>query len=295
MELLPQQDRERTVVFVTDQDQQDTLAFDQTRKLVFPNAVRRLCSWHKIVKELLSIKGTKRTKGFREQQWQTIHTCLFYITSAVNTEEEARYVLKQVHSALASTEFRSRNGLGQTACEAISHWIQNSFETQLEHLAAHNFRGRRCFGVRTTTWSESENSSIKRHAAGVRPHMSLDRSAYALSQVEQQRLRKRKRKADHGATTAPVGNNSTMLSVEGCTRKGCEKLTEQYGLKDRLACMRNPRVETVVWVKGKKPSKYLFLVQHKIYYSVALRHTLHFTTLTCCCDVSGHQQLKENR
>jgi hypothetical protein len=150
---------------------------------------------------------------------------------------------------LSTPEFRAKKGLGAVACDAISLWIKNSFESQFKHLSSDNFRGVRCFGVRTTTWSESENSTIKRHNAGVRPHMSLDRSAHALSQVEEQRSRKRKRRADHGALTVPGRNNSALVSVEGATRQCSECLTGEYQLRTNYACMLDPHVESVVWVK----------------------------------------------
>lgn len=155
---------------------------------VFPRAIVGGCGWHIVDRSWQRYIGAARNV-IRKVNWakwdsvqKMIHRFIYSLMKRGSVEDEEEYeVAKQVlFDFIKGPLVRQVCDGNQVFIQRIIEWLENNVLPH-ENLFLHFRRkGHRHFGVAHSSPHEGTNFGMKSHSAGVKPTMSMDKSASAM-------------------------------------------------------------------------------------------------------------------
>ena len=175
---------------------EDVLCYEEfeaaIRAGVFPNGKHRLCKWHKINRNYAvpARKFVERDSAADMGFISLVSDWLYSFCDSIETEEEETFHLSELERRVqASTDVSPR--LRSFTLE----YLCKSFRPVLHRLCYRHFMFTPEGDVGSNSFSESENSALKRDHSGPRPQQSVATAQFAIQSHERVRHRSTVREA----------------------------------------------------------------------------------------------------
>ena len=233
-------------VIVTDQDGElnDVIGSNIGPGKVFPNAVHRLCAWHKLDRNLTNkspftglLASDEMKSPDAKAEWNAVVTWLWTLCRLPETEDESNLLLTLLDCYLDEDNSNHRGSLSSQLKTKVRDFITKSFEDKQHKLFAHNFFDFRDFGKITSSLVEAENSAAKRHSYAPTPMDNIDTAQQKMEERTLQRHRERRRRSADGLTSLPASEEHRDATVTELTKYASDRLWEQHRLASSYSCM----------------------------------------------------------
>jgi len=202
--LLPVEALARIQIFLTDGDDKEYEPFVQLLHNLYPQARHGLCMFHLIERGLLRKKiyesrlddeGKKTLKALKQWMWSWSRDVESDAEFAASYHLFLHWLsLPHIVRALTPANVAAvKSYLCTSMLPLRAKWVNTT--------ARHHTR---TFQQRTTNHVESENSVLKSSSTGPKPNSSIDKSAESIANLNNARLRKKKRKASASLDELPT-------------------------------------------------------------------------------------------
>ena len=254
--LLNKEALEKVQVVITDQDGQINQALeDHTGPgTPFPNATPRLCSWHKLDRNLVMhrdfrglIDKVEREHDKNHAEWNALVTWLWQLCKAPETEYEGNLMVLLLELYLDGDSPSHRGSVGKQLIKKLREFMVENFNPVREKLMPYPFHLLLCFDRISSQIAEVENAALKGHCYAPTPKDSIDTMHSKVAVRTKQRNREKRHHANRELNAVPSCPEIREKTVLQVTRKANEVLQEQYDLSEDLCvCIVS---ESRAWVK----------------------------------------------
>lgn len=217
---------------------------------VFPESSHGLCVWHLINRGLKENVRTGRLAGNAKKNayYDAFSRWLYSFSEYIESPEEC-----QVSSALLCHWLKSsdvQEVLGVSLANECLAFFTKSFEPHMDKIVYFRRMNIRSLGLRTSSHSEVENSSMKRYGLGPRPQHTLDKSVRAMLGHAEKRTGEKARKAADAMDSQPmdkIGSGSDLYKK--LTDYAAQALEENYASSDEYLLFRQDK--STFYVKAR--------------------------------------------
>ena len=256
---------DRVRFFLTDQDGQLMHATKHNigPRTTMPNAVDRICAWHKLTQNLTNhskyrgqIKSNENNNDSAQAEWNALVTWLWSLCRSPEREEEAGLLLTLLDLYLNEDEANDVGSLSHELKSMLRDFIAKPFMDSEAKLMAHHFFSVLGFGKITTSIVEAENSAAKNHGYAPGPQDNIDGAYGKMSKRTGQRNRERRRNAVDNLERVPAAQADRDQTVTELTGFSSDWLWNEFDLSHLYQCMNVD--ETTCLVKfedDKEPEK----------------------------------------
>jgi len=186
--LLPTEALARVNLLLTDGDEKEFGSFIELIEQHYPNAMHGLCIWHlldrgmidkKITAGSLSDKGKLLFKVLTQWMYSWSSSVESNAEFSVSYELFIRWIKPDEVASELTRSFVTNilNFLTQNVLPLRKKWVRDEKRARC-----------RGFGKRGTSFAEAENSVLKTHPLGTRPHHSAKRAVRTIARLDQVRL-----------------------------------------------------------------------------------------------------------
>ena len=227
--IFPQETLDKVRLVVTDDDKQCHLEFlDSVQAGIFPNAKHRLCKWHKINRNyVLKAWALQNVKNPHDSDFITdVEWWMYTFCDAIETEAEEKLSLQcLIHHIDWAT------GITPALRSFTREFVNGSFQDALPRMCHRHFMFTPQGDLGANSFSESENSALKRDPCGPRPQQSIANSQLAIVQHEVRRLEGLQRDAVQSMTKQMVPREEAIAKTEGDLEFLCEEAMHLDGIQ----------------------------------------------------------------
>ena len=186
----------------------------------------RLCAWHKVDRNFTSTQRstTSSLHAIGLNEFDVVVEWLYFFTDSIESEEECLESMRLLEFYCSENERKWPRALRV----AISDFIATKFKPRLPMLAHYHFMRRMNFALRVTSYSESENSVMKRSSIGPKPNMPIDRSQAAVANLNSIRSRQKRMAAAASLDQVAVAESDRIFRISELVDFANDRLFQQF-------------------------------------------------------------------
>jgi hypothetical protein len=183
--IFPKKALDQVQLTITDDDDQCKSQISIAKSLdILKNASERNCGWHKFDRNF-RVKVVKHCESAHDHfVLKIIVKWLFSICKTLESQHEV------VTSKNLMFQWLSTSACARALIVATETFWKEKLENQLNEFVHYKFMETYGGWVCTTSFQESENSTLKRDTMGPKPNMSIDRAVTAITRHEGRRTTK---------------------------------------------------------------------------------------------------------
>ena len=201
---------------LTDEDRQCVSQVDAAIvEKVLPNGRHRICCWHKVDRGyILKVRGKKKTTN----DVMFVDDCrdwFYSFTTDIDTERKEIMHIKNFELWLR----QQKQHVSKKLFKFTTTFWQKIFKYNLHKLCFRHYKSRPGGDERSTSFTESANSALKRDTMGPAPNQPLDRSQAAIADHKQRRIDGQQSRAMNNLTTKAFVGDHPPETIEMEARK----------------------------------------------------------------------------